>query len=68
MVIDEEGRRLLSRRVANHEIELLALLGDVLGLGDKVTWAMDLVDGGVSLLLTPLLNHGRMRSCPDARG
>jgi transposase len=59
VVIDEEGRRLLSRRVANDESELLALLGDVLDLGDEVTWAMDLVDGGASLLLTLLLNHGQ---------
>ncbi|MER5690015.1 IS110 family transposase [Streptomyces sp. NPDC002205] len=34
VAIDESGRRLLSRRVANDEPELLELLADVLALGD----------------------------------
>lgn len=32
VVVDTEGDRLLSRRVANDEMELLQLLGDVLAL------------------------------------
>jgi predicted NBD/HSP70 family sugar kinase len=36
VVIDGCGKRLLSRRVANDEPELLQLLGDVLALGDEV--------------------------------
>ncbi|MFE2531556.1 IS110 family transposase [Streptomyces sp. NPDC059371] len=38
VAIDESGRRLLSRRVANDEPELLQLLADVLALGETVTW------------------------------
>ncbi|MFJ2598621.1 IS110 family RNA-guided transposase [Streptomyces erythrochromogenes] len=57
VAIDESGRRLLSRRVANDEPELLALLADVLDLGDEVTWGIDLADGGAALAITILLNH-----------
>ncbi|MEU1232515.1 transposase [Streptomyces sp. NPDC005828] len=40
---DESCRRLLSRRVANDEPELLELLTDVLALRDEATWGIDLV-------------------------
>ncbi|MFJ3176780.1 IS110 family transposase [Streptomyces roseus] len=57
VAIDESGRRLLSRRVANDEPELLELLTDVLALGDAVTWGIDLADGGAALAIAILLNH-----------
>lgn len=57
VVIDEQGRRLLSRRVANEEPELLALMTDVLALGDEVTWAIDLADGAAALLITLLADR-----------
>ncbi|MFI5770293.1 IS110 family transposase [Streptomyces sp. NPDC051658] len=57
VAIDESGRRLLSRRVANDEPELLELLTDVLALGDDVTWGIDLADGGAALAIAILLNH-----------
>jgi transposase len=57
VAIDESGHRLLSRRVANDEPELLELLADVLGLGDEVTWGIDLADGGAALAIAILLNH-----------
>ncbi|ANS62318.1 putative transposase [Streptomyces lincolnensis] len=57
VVIDESGRRLLSRRVANDEPELTELLADVLALGDGVTWAIDLADGGAALAIAILLNQ-----------
>jgi transposase len=59
VAIDESGRRLLSRRVANDEPELLELLADVLALGDEVTWGIDLADGGAALAITLLFNHGQ---------
>lgn len=59
VVIDADGRRLLSRRVANDEPELLRLLTDVLNLGDEVTWGIDLADGGAALLIAVLVNHGQ---------
>lgn len=57
VAIDESGRRLLSRRVANDEPELLELLADVLAMGDEVTWGIDLADSGAALAIAILLNH-----------
>jgi transposase len=59
VVIDDTGKRLLSRRVANDESELLQLLADVLALGDEAAWGIDLADGGAALAITILLNHGQ---------
>ncbi|MGW1729111.1 IS110 family transposase, partial [Streptomyces sp. NPDC002306] len=78
VAIDESGRRLLSRHVANDERELLELLTDVMALGDEVTWGIDLADGGAALAIMILLNHdqplhyicGRAihRACASYRG
>ena len=57
VAIDESGHRLLSRRVANDEPDLLQLLTDVLALGETVTWGIELADGGAALAITLLLNH-----------
>lgn len=57
VAIDESGHRLLSRRIANDEPDLLQLLTDVLALGETVTWGIDLADGGAALAITLLLNH-----------
>lgn len=51
VVINTGGKRLLSRRVANDEPDLLALVSDVVALADEVTWAVDLPDGGAALLI-----------------
>ncbi len=59
VVIDDTGKRLLSRRVANNESELLKLLADVLALGDEAVWGIDLADGGAALAITVLFNHGQ---------
>ncbi|MCQ4042739.1 IS110 family transposase [Streptantibioticus rubrisoli] len=59
VAINESGCRLLSRRVANDEPELLELLADVLALGDDVTWGIDLADGAAALAITVLLNHNQ---------
>ncbi|MBB4986674.1 hypothetical protein GGE06_007645 [Streptomyces sp. SFB5A] len=56
-VIDGDGTKLLSRRVANDEPDLLQLITDVLALGDEVIWAIDLADGGAALVIALLLNH-----------
>ncbi len=56
VVIDTDGKRLLSRRVANDEPELLTLIGEVLELGEA-TWAVDLADGGAALVIALLVNH-----------
>lgn len=61
VVIDADGHRLLSRRVANDEPDLLALISDVLdiGDGDQATWAIDLADGGAALMIGLLAGHGQ---------
>jgi transposase len=59
VVIDADGKRLLSRRVANDEPELLVLLADVAVLGEQVTWAADLPDGGAALLTGLLVTRGQ---------
>ncbi|MFF7638689.1 IS110 family transposase [Kitasatospora sp. NPDC008050] len=59
VVLDAEGRRLLSRKVLNDEPELLALLADVLALDDDVAWAVDVADGMAALWINILLNHGQ---------
>lgn len=59
VVLDAEGKRLLSRRVLNDEPELLALLGDVLAIDEDAVWAVDVADGMATLLINVLLNHGQ---------
>lgn len=61
LVLDAEGDTLLSRRVANHESELLGLIADVLELAgdDRVTWAVDMTGGEPALLIALLVNHGQ---------
>jgi transposase len=57
VVIDADGRKLLSRRVLNDEAVLTGLMADVLGMaGDgRVTWAIDLNAGGAALLIALLV-------------
>ncbi|MBB0243142.1 IS110 family transposase [Streptomyces alkaliphilus] len=57
VVINTDGRRLLSRRVLNDETELLQLIDDVPAISTDVLWAVDLNHGGASLLIGLLLSH-----------
>jgi len=59
VVVDGEGRRLLSRRVANDEPGLDAVIGTVLAQAENVTWAIDLADGPAALAITLLLERGQ---------
>jgi transposase len=59
VVIDAEGKRLLSRRVANDEADLLELIAQVLGMAEEVTWAVDMITGGAALLLALLAVRGQ---------
>jgi transposase len=59
VVIDADGKRLLSRRVMNDEAELLQLLGDVLEISGDVLWAVDINTGIAALATGLLLNHGQ---------
>jgi hypothetical protein len=62
VVIDGDGQRLLSRRVANDETVLLELIDAVMTLADggEVSWAIDLNHGGAALLIA-LLVTGEQR-------
>lgn len=57
VVIDAEGNRLLSQRVANDETALLELIAAVTALADggQLTWAIDLNGGGAALLISLLM-------------
>ncbi|MGW0886447.1 IS110 family transposase, partial [Streptomyces sp. NPDC002671] len=61
VVIDTDGKRRLSRRVANDETVLLKLISDVLELSDSepVTWAIDLNAGGAALMIALLTDNGQ---------
>lgn len=56
-VIDPDGTRLLSKKAANDEAELLDLIAEVNALDEDVLWAIDLNSGGGALLITLLLDH-----------
>lgn len=57
VVIDADGNRLLSQRVANDETVLLELIAAVTTLADEgeITWAIDLNGGGAALLICLLM-------------
>jgi transposase len=59
VVIDADGQRLLSQRVANDEAVLVELINEVMALanGGEVTWAIDLNGGGAALLITLLFGR-----------
>jgi Transposase len=59
VVIDNDGNRLLSRRLANDEPELTAVIAGVMSKAQKVTWAIDLADGPAALAITVLLEQGQ---------
>nr|WP_253259906.1 IS110 family transposase [Subtercola boreus] len=59
IVLNADGTKLLSRRFANREGEILTLMGDVASLpgGTDVAWATDLNHGGTGLLQSLLGSH-----------
>lgn len=59
VVIDGDGRRLLSRRILNDETALVNLIGEVTAISPEVLWAVDLNHGGASLLIALLAGRGQ---------
>ena len=59
VVIDDQGNRVFSQRVANDESDLLELIGAVAALGDggEVVWAVDLNHGGAALMIALFAAH-----------
>ncbi|WP_439676770.1 IS110 family transposase [Embleya sp. MST-111070] len=59
VAIDDPENTLLTRRVANDEADLRALIADVTTLGVDPVWIVDLPDGPTDLLRTLLHDRGR---------
>lgn len=61
VVINEAGDRLLSKKIANDETEILNLIAEVCELTDdaQVTWATDMNGGGAALLISVLTAHSQ---------
>jgi transposase len=59
VVIDRDGRQLLSRRAANDETELAELIDTIRTGASELTWAIDLVDGPAALVIALLLERGQ---------
>ena len=59
VVIDGEGRRMLSRRVANDEPDLVTLIAAIVDCATEVNWTIDLADGPAALVLALLLGRGQ---------
>jgi len=57
--IDEEGRLLLSRRVANDEDDLRRLIAEAGALASETTWAVDIPGGVAALALAVLWSSGQ---------
>jgi transposase len=51
IVVDAQGSRVLSRRVANDQAALVELIGQVTALAGAVTWAVDLRSSESALLV-----------------
>ena len=57
LALDQDGRVLASRRVANDQAAITQLLGEMAALADELTWAVDLSNSFASLLLALLWTH-----------
>jgi transposase len=58
-VVGQDGRQLLSAKVANDESEIDAAIRSVTGLGGKITWAVDIIGAPSALLLALLSQAGQ---------
>jgi Transposase len=60
VVVDDQGTRVLSRRVANDQAALVELIGQVTNLAGVVRWAIDLHSSEAALLVALLLARDQM--------
>ncbi|MFG2557252.1 IS110 family transposase [Streptomyces sp. NPDC048581] len=58
-VVDETGATVWSKKIDNDEAAILAALGEILGLADAVSWAVDISGTSSALLLALLAAHGQ---------
>jgi transposase len=57
VAVDENGQTLLSRRVDNDEVAILALIDEIRATGQELTWATDMPGGPATLALTLLFER-----------
>ena len=53
-VVDDTGAMVLSRRLSNDEQQIRGIVTEIDGLGDQVSWTVDLTTVYAALLLTVL--------------
>jgi transposase len=58
-VVDQDGRQLLSAKVANDEAGIAAVIASVTGLSATITWAVDIIGAPSALLLALLSQAGQ---------
>lgn len=66
--VDERGEQVWARKVVNEEADILAAIGEALGLADEVSWAVDITSGPAGLLLALLAGRDQqVRYVPAER-
>jgi transposase len=58
-VLDAEGNRLLSTKVANDQSDITAVISTVADLADQIVWAIDIVGAPSAMLLALLIKAGQ---------
>jgi transposase len=58
-VVDQDGRQVLSVKVANDEAGIDAVIGSVTGFAARITWAVDIIGAPSALLLAVLSRAGQ---------
>ena len=58
-VLDAEGNKLSSMKVANDQSDLTATIATVAGLADRIVWAIDIVGAPSAMLLALLIQAGQ---------
>jgi transposase len=53
-VLDASGRKLLSRKVENDEVDIARLINEALSFAEEIVWALDQPGGSAALLLALL--------------
>jgi transposase len=58
-VVDGDGKRLLSVKIANDETEIVALIANASALAPRLAWAVDIIGAPSALLLALLARTGQ---------
>ena len=59
VVVEDAGATIWSRKIANDEAAILDAMTDILGLAERVSWAVDISGTASALLLALLAAHGQ---------